>query len=71
MMELDFVFEVGYGTVVLEVKSGKKRSAPSLGKTSRFQYVDRRIVLAHSNISVDASGIETYPLFAAAFIDEL
>ncbi len=70
-MELDFVLELGLETAVIEVKSGKSREAPSLSKTigdARFQ---RRIMLEKSNISVDDDGIEHYPLFAAAFIDEM
>ncbi len=70
-MELDFVLSLGLETAVIEVKSGKDREAPSLSKTigdARFQ---RRIMLEKSNISVDKDGIEHYPLFAAAFIDEM
>ncbi len=71
MMELDFVVEIGSEVAVLEVKSGKDRTAPSISKVARFHPVDRRIVFERSNISVDGDGMEHYPLFAAAFIDEM
>lgn len=71
MMELDFVTTLGSEIAVIEVKSGKKRTAPSLGKVDRFYKVGRRIIFERSNIYVDESGIEHYPLFASAFFDEL
>ena len=70
MMELDFVVETGDGVCVIEVKSGKGRSAPSIGKVPRFYNVARRICLAEENIYVDDQGIEHYPLFASFFFGE-
>lgn len=71
MMELDFVIELGIELAVIEVKSGKDRSAPSLGKVSRYPSVQRRIMLENGNIHVDGAGVEHYPLFAAAFMDKM
>ena len=71
MMELDFVIELGCELAVIEVKSGKSRKAPSIGKAARFFPVDRRIMLEQSNISVSEDGIEHYPLFAAAFLKDM
>ena len=68
MMELDFVVEIGSELTVIEVKSGKQRTAPSLNKVSRFFRVDRRIIFEQSNVSVSEDGTEHYPLFASAFI---
>ncbi|MCQ2079201.1 MAG: AAA family ATPase [archaeon] len=70
-MELDFVLENGNGVVVIEVKSGKKRTAPSLNKVVRFYDIGTRIVLAEDNIRTDEEGIIHLPLFAACFLDEL
>lgn len=70
MMELDFVVEIGSELAVIEVKSGKQRTAPSLNKVPRFFRVDRRIVLEQSNVFVSDDGVEHYPLFASAFLAE-
>ena len=70
-MELDFVIDLGAETAAIEVKSGKDRSAPSLSKTIGDCRIQRRIMFEWGNISVDDSGIEHYPLFAAAFMKEL
>lgn len=71
-MEIDFVLELGKDLIAVEVKSGKDRKAPSLGKVqSVFEQVNRRIVLSRTNIYTDGDGIEHYPLFAACFADEL
>ena len=72
MMEIDFVIEIGDEVLALEVKSGKTREAPSIRKVQAvFPSVTRRAMFENSNVSVDGEGIEHYPLFAAAFIDEL
>lgn len=71
MMELDFVVELGTEVAVIEVKSGRDRESPSIGKVARFHRVDRRIVFERSNIRVDGDGMEHYPLFAAAFTDAM
>ncbi len=70
-MELDFVEEFWDGVAAIEVKSGRSRIAPSISKVSDFYYIARRIVLEHGNIRVDEHGIEHYPLFASAFVDEM
>ena len=70
-MELDFVLELGPDLTVIEVKSGKSRNAASLRKVRDFFDVDRRILLEDADISVDDDGVEHYPLFCAAFLDEL
>ncbi len=66
-MELDFVVETGDGLCVVEVKSGKDRSAASMRKACEKYEVARRIMLSEENIGVDDEGTENYPLFAAAF----
>lgn len=67
MMEIDFITEMRGGIVAIEVKSGKDRTAPSIGKIGRY-YDVRRIVLENGNIHVNENGIEHYPLYAAAFM---
>ena len=70
-MEIDFMVELGDDIVAVEVKSGKDRDAPSLGKIGRiYPDVRRRIKLERSNIYVDDEA-EHYPLFAAAFMGEM
>ena len=70
-MELDFVIETGAGLTVIEVKSGKKRDAPSLKKVSKFHEVDNRIIFDGKDILVDEDGIIHAPLFVSAFMDEM
>ncbi len=70
-MELDFVIDLGGESAVIEVKSGKDRSAPSIRKVKDVFPIDRRMIFEDGNIQVDGEGIEHYPLFAAAFIDLL
>ena len=67
-MELDFVLDLGGRTVVVEVKSGRRREHPSLSKVDSVFEVDRKILLGLSNISREGD-VECYPLFAAAFMD--
>lgn len=71
MMEIDFVLELGSELVAVEVKSGTHRSSPSLSKVSSVFDVSRRIMLEDSNIRIGEDGVEHYPIFAAAFIDEM
>ncbi|MBQ7979698.1 MAG: ATP-binding protein [Candidatus Methanomethylophilaceae archaeon] len=68
-MEIDFVIELLDECIAIEVKSGKKRESPSVGKVSDVFRVDRRMMFENGNIRKDEYGIEHYPLFAAAFID--
>lgn len=70
-MELDFVLEFWDGVAVIEVKSGKDRTAPSIGSVKKHFDVARRIVLGTENIYVDGDGMEHYPMFAAAFIRDM
>ena len=70
-MELDFVIDMLGESTVIEVKSGKTRSSPSISKVVDVFDVDRRVMFENGNISVDGDGVEHYPLFVAAFIDLL
>ena len=70
-MELDFVIETGDGLCVIEVKSGKKRDAPSLSKAMARYDLARKIMLEKGNIYVSDDGVEHYPLFAACFLREI
>ena len=70
-MELDFVTEFWDGVAVLEVKSGSDTKARSLDAVKRHFDVSRLIMFEKGNISVDEKGVEHYPLFASAFIDEM
>ena len=70
-MELDFVIELGSDIVAIEVGSGKSRTAPSLSKTLSDSRFDRRMKFENTDIHVDDDGIEHYPIFAAAFIDDM
>ncbi len=70
-MEIDFVLDLGMEVAAIEVKSGKDREAASLNKTVEDPRFQRSIMLERSDISVDPKGIEHYPLFAAAFLDDM
>ena len=70
-MELDFVIETSSGLAVIEVKSGKDRTAPSMSKALRIFRVDRALKFENSDIYVDADGVEHYPLFASSFLHEI
>ena len=70
-LEIDFVVEFFEGLVAIEVKSGKDRDAPSINKILEHHQVKRRIMLEKGNIRRSEDGIEHYPLFAAAFFNEL
>ncbi len=64
-MEIDFIFELRSGIVAVEVKSGKHREAPSIGKLKNRTGI-RCIMFENGNIR-EEDGIEHYPLFASAF----
>ena len=66
-IEIDCVINCN-GLVCVEVKTGAERGYPSLNKTVGDPNVSRRVVFEKGNVSVDADGIEHYPLFAAAFL---
>ena len=70
-MELDFVIERNRSMVAIEVKSGRSRRFPSLAKAQSVFRFDRRIKFGKTNIFVDDNGVENYPLFACAFINEI
>ncbi len=70
-MELDFVLDLLGECTVVEVKSGKTRTSPSLNKVGSVFKVDRRMIFEDGNIGVDENGVEHYPLFAAAFMNLL
>lgn len=69
-MELDFLIETPAGLTVIEVKSGKTREVPFINKL-RPDAVFKRIMLREGNVADEGNGIMGYPLFAAAFIDEI
>ncbi len=75
-IEINFVLDFDDGLVAIEVKSGKNRRSGSLNKlmtSDRYsQYNFKRFIkFGRSNVRRDEDGVEHYPLFAAAFIDEL
>lgn len=69
-MELDFVIETGDKVLAIEVKSGKKRDAPSIGKVRRFFDVER-LVLDEDQCHIDDDGIYHMPMYASAFMDRI
>ena len=71
MMEIDMIIELGNDIAAIEVKSGKKRDAPSISKVDKIFRVKRRIKFERSDIYVSEDDIEHYPLFASAFVKEM
>jgi len=70
-MELDFVFNYNGKLAVVEVKSGRKKSAKSLNKAlSEDKAIDIAIKVSDSNISVDENGVRHYPLFGPSFFED-
>lgn len=70
-MELDFVFNYNGKLAVVEVKSGRKKSAKSLNKAlSEDKAIDIAIRVSDSNISVDENGVRHYPLFGPSFFED-
>ena len=69
-MELDFVIPLDGNVGVIKVESGRDKDSTSLEKVSRFFDIGRKIMFENDNISMK-DGVEHYPLFAAAFSDEL
>lgn len=68
-MSVDFIIELGGEPVAVEVKSGNNRRAKSLSAIMSDKYKVRRgLLFEKTNVHVDESGVEHYPLFAAAFI---
>ena len=70
-MEIDFVLELFDGLVAIEVKSGKDRAAPSIGKVADYFDIRLRVMFENGNINETADGILHLPMFASAFIDVL
>lgn len=70
-MEIDFVLEFFGGLVAIEVKSGKDRAAPSIGKVANHFDIWLRVMFENGNISEAEDGILHLPLFASAFVDVL
>ena len=68
MMEIDMIIELGKDIAAIEIKSGKKREAPSISKVRGFFNVERKIKFERSDIHVSEDGIEHYPLFASGFV---
>ena len=70
-MELDFVFNLNGRLAVMEVKSGRKKSARSLIKAlSENKAIDIAIKVSDSNVFTDENGVIHYPLFGPSFFEE-
>ncbi len=70
-MELDFVFNYNGELAVVEVESGRKKSARSLNKAlSEDRAIDIAMKVSDSNISTDENGVRHYPLFGPSFFDD-
>ena len=61
---------VGGRPTAVEVKSGRKRSCRSLNK-AMSDYGMRGIMFDTLDIYTDDKGVEHFPLYAAAFMDEI
>ncbi len=75
-IEIDFLVSLGGELAAIEVKSGKNRRSGSLKKLrTNPKYtiypVKRFIKFENGNVFTDELGVEHYPIFAAAFMDEL
>ena len=70
-MELDFVFDYNGELAVVEVESGRKKSARSLNKAlSEDKAIDIAMKVSDSNISTDENGVRHYPLFGPSFFED-
>ena len=70
-MELDFVFNYNGELAVVEVESGRKKSARSLNKAlSEDRAIDIAMKVSDSNISTDENGVRHYPLFGPSFFED-
>lgn len=68
-LEIDFMINMNGTVTALEVKSGNNRQAKSLKVVVSDKYkVKRGMQLENTNIFVDNDGIEHYPIFAVAFM---
>lgn len=70
-MEIDFIVSIGMSVVAVEVKSGNNKKSKSLKSMKDNYGVKRRMKFENGNVWVDDEGVEHYPLFVAAFFDEL
>ena len=75
-MEVDFITMLGSSITAIEVKSGKKRRAPSIAnlkKDVRGKEVGRFIKLYNGDITTPAHDpeFEHYPMFCIAFADAM
>ena len=70
-MELDSVFNYNGRLAVVEIKSGKKKSAKSLNKALlEDKSIDIAMKISDSNLSIDENGVYHYPLFGPSFFEE-
>jgi len=70
-MELDFVIETEEGPLMIEVKSGKDRDAPSISKAKKIFGNCKTIMLEECQPHMDDDGMKHMPLYAAAFFDRI
>ena len=75
-IEIDFVVNIGGEWTAIQVMSGKRRRSGSLKKLRTDPIyagykVKRFIKFENGNVFTDELGVEHYPIFAAAFMDEL
>ena len=70
-MELDCVFNYNGRLAVVEIKSGRKKSAKSLNKAlSEDKAIDIAMKVSDSNLSIDENGVYHYPLFGPSFFED-
>jgi len=69
-LEIDFVINKDGKAIALEVKSGNNRRAKSLDVVMK-DYKIKGMMFENTNVYVDEKGIEHFPIFAAAFIEDL
>ncbi len=75
-IEIDFMIHLGGELTAIEVESGKNRRSGTMRKLRKNPYynsfpIDRFIKFENGNVFTDELGVEHYPIFAAAFMDEL
>lgn len=68
-LKIDFVMNIDCEIAAIEVKSGNNTKSKSLDSLMSEKYgVPRGMKLERTNIMIDESGVEHYPLFASAFL---
>lgn len=70
-LEIDFIAVLGSIVTAIDVKSGNNRQAKSLRSVKDKYRVRRRMKFEKTNIYKDDEGVEHYPLFACAFMEEM